>query len=329
VSGDKTAKVWDLSSQTAIREYNFGSQVDDQQVGCLWQGNHLITVALSGNISYLNFNESGSFLRTLKGHSKSITALEINQGLMFSGSHDGLIIYWDISTGHMDSIKPGNVKAHTNQVQTLRYSQLSNELVSAGLDDTVKFINLERFEYTHEVRLGSQPRGLDVAESNGMIVVGCINELVVLTNRQISQAVKIGYEATCVSIGRDYVAVGGQDNKCHVYEASTMQELAVLDSRDFITSVRFSHDGKFLAVADNTKNVKCYRVNGDVLKEPKFTDVTRDMWQHCAGKITNLSWSPDDKHLAASSVDTQCFIYSPDNISSYIQIKSEIFFVFV
>lgn len=322
VSGDKTAKVWDIASQSPMREYKFGTQVDDQQVGCLWQGEHLITVALSGNITYLNFNEDGSFLRTIKGHSKSITSLVVTKDLMFSGSHDGLIIFWNIATGQMDAIKPGNVKGHTNQVQSLRYSHLTNEVISAGLDDTVKFISLDGFKYTHDVKLSSQPRGLDVAETNGMVVVACINELIVLTNRQVSQAVKISYEATCVSISNEYVAVGGNDNKCHVYGAGTMQELAVISERDFVTSVRFSHDGRFLAVADNAKNVKCYRVNSDVVKEPKFNDVTRDMWQHCAGKITNLSWSPDDKHLAVSSVDTQCFIYAPDSVSSYIQIKN-------
>ena len=173
------------------------------------------------------------------------------------------------------------------------------------------------------MKLSSQPRGLDIAESNGMVVVACISELVVLANHQISQSVKIAYEATCVSISGEYVAVGGNDSKWRVYSAGTMQELAVIRERDFVTSVRFSHDGRFLAVADNAKNVKCYRVNGEVVKEPKFSDVTRDMWQHCAGKITNLSWSPDNRHLAASSVDTQCFVYTPESVSSYIQIKSK------
>lgn len=322
VSGDKTAKIWNVAEKTCMRTYKFGDQVDEQQVGCLWQNEHILTVALSGNISYLNFNEDNALLRTVKGHSKSITALEVTKDLMFSGSHDGLIIYWDIETGKMDSIKSVNVKAHTNQVQALRHSKVTNELISIGLDDTVKFISLDDFKYTHELKLDSQPRALDVSNANGMVVVACISQLVVLTNRMISQAIKISYEATSVSISSDYIAVGGNDNKVHIYGFNTFQEVATIPARDFITSVRFSHDHQYLAVADNAKNVKCYRVNADVVKEPKFSDVTRDMWQHCAGKITNLSWSPNNKHLAASSVDTQCFIYSPDSISSYIQIKN-------
>lgn len=161
-----------------LKEYKFGSAVEDQQVGCLWQGNNLITVALSGNISYLNFNTEpgtdGTILKTIKGHNKSITALEVallsnGDKLMFSGSHDGLIIFWNCATGRMDQIQCVNVKGHTNQVQGLRYNKLTNEVVSIGLDDSCKFISLDGFKYTHDVKLDSQPRGVDVSKTNGNV----------------------------------------------------------------------------------------------------------------------------------------------------------------
>ena len=145
--------------------------IEDQQVGCLWQGAHLLSVALSGNISYLNFNNDPdterSILRTIKGHNKSITALEGNGDLMFSGSHDGLIIYWNMASGEMDQVQNGKCKGHTNQVQALRYNRITNEMVSIGLDDCCKFISLDEFKYTHDVKLDSQPRGVDVSKTDG------------------------------------------------------------------------------------------------------------------------------------------------------------------
>ncbi len=33
-----------------------GKDIADQQVGCLWQGDHLITLSLSGAINYLDKN---------------------------------------------------------------------------------------------------------------------------------------------------------------------------------------------------------------------------------------------------------------------------------
>lgn len=331
-SGDKSSRVWSVTENTMLKDFKFGNQVEDQQVGCLWQGNHLLSVSLSGNISYLNFNNDPDtdklILKQIKGHGKSITALEVsypnNSGLnsmMFSGSHDGLIIYWNCETGKMDQIQPGNVKQHTNQVQQLRFNPLANELISVGLDDTVKFIDLNEMKYAADWKLDSQPRGVDVSSVNGAVVVACISQLIVLTNRMVTQQIKISYEASCVSVSKNYVAVGGNDKKVYIYALDTMQEVATLDQRDFVTSVRFSHDNMYLAVADNAKNVKCYTVNSET-GLPHFTEVTRDMWQHHAGRITNLSWSPDSKHLATSSVDTQCFIYSPSTVSTYIQIKN-------
>ena len=43
-----------------------GSQVEDQQVSCLWQGEHLLSVSLSGFINYLDVNNPSQPLRVLK-----------------------------------------------------------------------------------------------------------------------------------------------------------------------------------------------------------------------------------------------------------------------
>ncbi len=111
-----------------------------------------------------------------------------------------------------------------------------------------------------------------------------------------------------------------KDNKVHIYDLTSLEEVVTLAERDFITSLRYSNNDEFLAVADNAKNVKCYRlVDGGA----KYEDVTRGLWQHHAGRITSLAWSPDSSLLASASVDTHCFIYSPSHVGSYIQIKSK------
>ena len=116
-----------------------------------------------------------------------------------------------------------------------------------------------------------------------------------------------------------------KDNKVHVYEfdpsLNTFVELLQLQERDFITSVRYSNNDEYLAVADNAKNVKCYKL--DRSNSKSYNDITRDLWQHHAGKITSLAWSPDSNHLASSGVDTHCFIYSPSKINDMIHIKSK------
>ena len=43
-----------------------GNDILDQQVSCLWQGQHLLTVSLSGFINYLDMNNPGKPLRIIK-----------------------------------------------------------------------------------------------------------------------------------------------------------------------------------------------------------------------------------------------------------------------
>lgn len=147
-SGDKTAKLWNAESGELIREFNFGNTVEDQQVGCLWQGSTVLTVSLSGFINYLDINNgANSIIKVVKGHSKSITALAVaniyGKSMIYSASHDGLIIAWNSETGEMDSVK-GN--QHKSQVQQLAF--LNGVLVSCAYDDTLKFIDPNSNQYT-------------------------------------------------------------------------------------------------------------------------------------------------------------------------------------
>ncbi|KAJ7398196.1 WD repeat-containing protein 1 [Pitangus sulphuratus] len=65
-SGDKTAKIWDVGANSIVNTFNMGSNVLDQQLGCLWQKDHLLTISLSGYINYLDKNNPNKPLRVIK-----------------------------------------------------------------------------------------------------------------------------------------------------------------------------------------------------------------------------------------------------------------------
>ena len=46
--------------------FTFGEDVLDQQVGCLWQGDTLVSLSLSGDLNYLDINNPGKPLRVIK-----------------------------------------------------------------------------------------------------------------------------------------------------------------------------------------------------------------------------------------------------------------------
>lgn len=71
-SGDKTVKLWDVGAGTAVTTFNLGSEVTDQQLGCLWQKNHLLSISLSGYINYLDKNSPDRPIRTIKVRLQSL-----------------------------------------------------------------------------------------------------------------------------------------------------------------------------------------------------------------------------------------------------------------
>lgn len=85
-------------------------------MSCLWQGEHILTVSLSGFISYLDVNNPTKPLRVIKGHNKPITVLGLSddRSTIYTGSHDGAVTNWNSGNGVNDRVS-GN--GHGNQVR--------------------------------------------------------------------------------------------------------------------------------------------------------------------------------------------------------------------
>jgi len=49
-----------------IRTFNMGKDIKDMQLGCLWQGEYILTVSLAGYINYLDQNNPDKLLRCIK-----------------------------------------------------------------------------------------------------------------------------------------------------------------------------------------------------------------------------------------------------------------------
>lgn len=177
-SGDKTCKLWDVEKNELISEFVMGNTVDDQQVSCLWQNEHLLTVSLSGFINYLDVNNPATPIRIIKGHNKPITVLGLadDKTTIYTGSHDGAITKWDTSNGVNDRV---NGTGHGNQVNGI--VSFGDFLYTCGIDDSLREINVEGNTFTPSaVKLNCQPRGLDIFREQNIIVLACQKEVTVV-----------------------------------------------------------------------------------------------------------------------------------------------------
>ncbi|XP_067003556.1 actin-interacting protein 1 [Anabrus simplex] len=315
-SGDKTCKLWDVETKSVVCEFVMGTQVEDQQVSCLWQGQYLLTVSLSGFINYLDVNNPSKPLRIIKGHNKSITVLALSpdRSKIYTGSHDGFITSWDAKTGENDRILG---VGHGNQINGMK--AVDSSLYTCGIDDSVKQVDVASNSYTgSDMKLGSQPRGMDVY--NDIIIAGSVKEITVLQGGRKASSFPVDYEPSCVSINKETldVAVGGfVDNKVHIYSltGTTLSPKQELEHLGPVTDCAYSPDNQYLVACDANRKVILYKV-------PEYKLAHNKEWGFHNARVNSVAWSPNSTLVASGSLDTTIIIWSVQNPAKHTIIKN-------
>jgi len=310
-SADKTVKIWD-GQGTHLQTYScLGNEVNDQQVGLVWQDGLIASVALSGSISILDENSSTAPKKVLLGHNKIISTLstDVSSNRVYTADVGGYVIEWNPDNGDTRAFKG---TAHTSQIKQMVTN--SGKLVTVSIDDSIKFSSLSELEYGESVPLGSQPSGVDA--HGEWTVVATAEGIVVLKGSQILQKHKVSYQATAIALSHDtvHVAVGGKDSKIYIYQLNNgaLKEEAVLEGhRSEITALAYSHDGKYLGAGDGNREVKVWEG-----KESKTAG-----WVFHTSRVQTLAWAPDNVHLATGSVDSSFIVWNAVDHSKKVHQK--------
>lgn len=136
-------------------------------------------------------------------------------------------------------------------------------LYTCGIDDSLKQVDIEGNVYKgQDLKLGSQPRGMDIYRPDNVIVTASVNELTISKENVKVNAIKVNYEPSSVSISsKGHVAVGGaMDNKVHLYElqGTQLNELQELQHLGPVTDVAYSPDDRYLVACDANRKVILY-----------------------------------------------------------------------
>jgi WD40 repeat protein len=284
-SADKTSKIFDVASGKCEQTFAFGTDTDNQQLGCLWVGATLISLSLGGEISFLD-QATGEPKHSLVGHSKTVTALAFDKtdDAIYSGDATGRTIRWDAATAR-NRIVGG--AAHTNQVQSIVID--GDTVVSAGMDDTVRIANrAQGSAYSKSVPTEGLPS--DVSAKQGVIAVSTNKAVQLIRNGAVVATVKLAVEGTSVAVSPDgkHVAVGCADNIVRIYAAGAAaltHERDLTGHRGPVTAVEFSPDGTKIASVCKQRQVMVWHANNGA-------SIITDQWTFHTATPLDISWAP-------------------------------------
>lgn len=300
VSGDKSAKIWNVETKEVVVKFVMGKDVLDQQAGCVWIGNTLITLSLSGNMTYLNRNDPEHPLKVIYGHSKalsSILAIPSEKPCHVSADISGKMLWWDTETG---VAHPFLGKGHTNKVISLCYDNDSKKIISAAWDDTVKFTSVSDFDFSNgtSVAIDGQPRGMVL--SGKYIVVLTNKGLVLIKDEKIVHEKKHEDDSepnVMAASGADIVIEHGQKTMkiLHIENDQIVESCQEISVGASPTAARFSPDGSSLAVTSIDKSIRIFGAADGygLLKECYIL----------TNRASKLSWSLNSQCVFGCGVD--------------------------
>lgn len=332
-SGDKTCKVWDVETRKSVVDFPMGGDVLDQQVSCLWQGSHLLSVSLSGFINYLDLaGDPSKPLRVVKGHNRTITALAVNtaseEKRLYTGSCDGYLTSWNPATGEHDRVvgNGGKVQGHANQISGLVFDGTS-KLYSVGFDDFARTIDTAEggsgaFASGGEFKLDQQPKAVALTNDGQVLAVAAhaAVEMRRVRDGGLICSLPAPFEPSSISVNwanNDVAVGGGRDAKVHVYgwDGVKLAEKSVASNhREGVTDVAYSPDGKLLAAADQNRKIVLYSAEG-------YQPAHDLEWGYHSARVNCLAWAPDSKWLASGSLDTGIIVWDVEHPLKHYNLK--------
>jgi len=289
---------------------------EHQQLGCLWQGEQIITVNLNGDLTYLDPKNPGKVVQVLKGHNKFVTALAFDPASknFYTGSYDASIIQWSYATGATQAMVG---KGHTNSITSIRVQ--GDHLVTISMDDTVRITPLASREYGLSLALDSPPAAVSVGvRSLDLVVIAAMKSVVVVRGGKIAHTLTVAFQPTAIALSPNEkeVTVGGKDNSLHVYTLSgdTLSEVTTLAGhRGSLTVAEYSPDGKYLATADTNRDIFVWDATARTIKIQG--------WVFHTARVNSLSWHPNSRYIASGALDSNVYVWSIEDTNKRIFIR--------
>jgi len=313
-SADKTCKVWDFENGNVVHTFTFSDEptVDDMQVSCLWLGDYMMSVSLSGRVNYLDVKQERP-IKVLTGHRKAIQDMAVDRanGYVYTCDADSRVVRTECKSYECEDLlgDPHNGSI----IKYLRLSCDNKYLFTIGANDTL---------VKSDIQNKNKNLGKDCIELKGsahafavgnkdpdLMIVGIhTNKLLFIKGNQV-QEVDLNYTPKAAAISPDdkEVAVGGADKKLYLYSVQNRQQLKSFTLeyiREEIITIDYSPDGKWLATGDRNRHIW-------VWDRTKIQDPINkgQSYQFHNAVPSTIEWSADSKWIVSCGHDSNIFLW--------------------
>ncbi len=254
--------------------------------------------------------------RKLQGHADDVYCLAFSADgkTLVSGSADLTISIWDVETGtRLDSLK-----GHTQRIRCVEFSPVMQTVLASGggqvADGELKLWNLKERKLIADLPVGdTEVISLDFS-ADGMTLFTAgwsrfINMWDVIATRAggtIRGSLSEMVRHVAVSPDGKLIANNGKGSIVYLRELAKVREgterptdgiLQILsDHKDRITSLKFSHDTRWLA----TGSADCSVMIWDTTEKQRIAHL-----EGHAGAVNCVAFSPQDQLLASGSMDVE------------------------
>lgn len=222
-SADTTVKLYDVGANKMVTSFDCmtsGEKVNNFQVGCTYAGDNLVSMALSGNILYLD-KGSGKITNIVEAHTSPIVSVAYDQSAsnfsLYSIDSVGATHMWN-KDHHGKRVTGADDKPlHTSPGTAIAVKK--GRLYSSALDNMLK-VSDTAGKLIEELKLPSSVKAFGLGD--GVAVFGTQDKLFTVVDDKISGPFDAKQEVTAIGVAPDNkeVIVATKDKLMHVYSLS-------------------------------------------------------------------------------------------------------------
>lgn len=309
-SADKTCKIWDLESGKVVTTFTVSAKptVDDMQMSCLWHGEYILSLSLSGAINYWDPAKPDAPSKVIHGHTSPITASvsDITTGRLYTGDRAGRLAVWNDGEATWFT-----GKGHGKAIGCMAVSCDGSTIWTGGYDDKIMCHETKSQEFSGDsVVCGGRPVAVAASKKQADLAVAVVaqGKIVVLRGGKAVGSTDIKYKPTSVAISPDdtEIMVGGDDKQVRFYSldkdnVDAKEKRVVKHHLKSISQVNYSPDGATTSSSAADLRILCCDDKGEIKNSSD--------WEFHTSGVTDHKWSPDGKAVVSVANDLTIFVW--------------------